>query len=193
MKAYRIFALALIAGALLTACGGSLLETETTSLQLPESDLEKPVVEKSELVQAETFQPSETEPEEVKDSSGDQPRVLWPDGEVKVDEQGYVEFTVTPLNLNAPDGTLNFSVGLNTHSVDLSMNLASLATLEADNGLGVQATLWDAPRGGHHVSGILTFPTSVDGAILLDGATHLTLTIRDVDAPQRTFTWISNG
>ena len=83
MKSYRIFALALMTGALLTACGGSLLETETTSVQLPESDLEKPVIEESELLQLETFQPGETEPEEVDDFSGDQPRVLWPDGEVK--------------------------------------------------------------------------------------------------------------
>ena len=189
MKSYRIFALALIAGVLLTACGGSLFETETTSLQLPESDFEKTIVEDANLPPMETFQSNETESEEVKNSSGDQPRVLWPDDEVQLDEQGYVEVAVTPLNLNATDGTLDFTVGLNTHSVDLSMDLATLATLEVDNGLSVQAILWDAPPGGHHVSGILSFPADVDGAILLDGVTQLTLTIRDIDAPERNFTW----
>jgi hypothetical protein len=97
------------------------------------------------------------------------------------------------LNLNAPNGSLNFTVGLNTHSVDLSMDLASLATLEADNGLGVQAVSWEAPRGGHHVSGILSFPSTSDGISLLEGASHLTLRIHDVDTPERAFTWSLNG
>ena len=69
------------------------------------------------------------------------------------------------------------------------MDLANLATLTTDSGRTVQATLWDAPRGGHHVSGTLSFPASVDGKALLDGVTKLTLTIKDVDAPQRAFTW----
>jgi hypothetical protein len=69
------------------------------------------------------------------------------------------------------------------------MDLASLATLEADNGLGVQAVLWDAPRGGHHVSGVLSFPTTTAGAKLLEGAYNLTLTIHDLDAPERSFSW----
>ena len=193
MKPYRIFPLVLIASAILTACGSSLIETETTLLQLPANDFEKPAAKEPVASPTESFRPGETDLEEASDSSGEQPRVLWPDGEVQLDEQGFVEVSVTPLNLNAPDGTLNFSVGLNTHSVDLSMDLASLATLEADNGLGVQAVLWDAPSGGHHISGILSFPTFAEGESLLEGASHLTLKIRDVDAHERTFRWISNG
>lgn len=193
MKSYRIFALIVIIGGLLTACGSSKSETETTSIQLPESDLENPFVEESELLPLETFQPIEADQEEVKKSEVVQSQAKWPDGEVQLDEQGFVEVTITPLNLNAPDETLDFSVGLNTHSVDLSMDLASLATLEADNGLGVQAVLWDAPSGGHHVSGVLSFPTLVDGEQLLEGASHLTLKIHDVDAPERNFTWRLRG
>jgi hypothetical protein len=193
MKPYLIFALALIAGALLTACGSSLSEAETTSPQQTENEFEKPVVQDPEMFPTEAFQPGETEPEEVKVSSGDQARVQWPDGEVQLDEQGFVEVSVTPLNLNAREETLNFSVGLNTHSVDLSMDLAQLATLEADTGLGVQAVLWEAPRGGHHVSGILSFPTVAEGAPLLEGATQLTLKIHEVDAPERSFTWSRSG
>jgi hypothetical protein len=113
----------------------------------------------------------------------------WPDGEVRSDEQGFVEVAISPINLNSPTTSLNFEVSLNTHSVDLSMDLASLATLDADNGMSVNASVWDAPSGGHHVSGMLTFPADVDGSAFLDDATRLTLTIWDVDAPERVFVW----
>lgn len=53
----------------------------------------------------------------------------------------------------------------------------------------VQATLWDAPRGGHHVEGKLIFPALQKGKSILDGATKLTLTIVNVDAPSRVFEW----
>ncbi len=45
------------------------------------------------------------------------------------------------------------------------------------------------PTGGHHVSGTLSFPASVEGKPVLDGATKLTLTIKSVDAPERVFIW----
>jgi predicted small lipoprotein YifL len=105
------------------------------------------------------------------------------------DGQGAVTFEVKPKNLDNPGNALVFEISMNTHSVDLSMDLANLATLTTDNGRSVQATSWDAPGGGHHVSGKLTFPTSEDGKSILDGATKLTLTIKDVDAPERAFTW----
>lgn len=78
---------------------------------------------------------------------------------------------------------------MSTHSIDLSMDLATLATLTTDNGRTVQAMLWNAPSGGHHVSGTLSFPASVDGDLLLDGATKVILTIENVDASKRVFTW----
>ena len=53
----------------------------------------------------------------------------------------------------------------------------------------MNSTLWDAPRGGHHVEGKLFFPVTVDGKSILDGVTKLTLTITDVDTPIRTFEW----
>jgi hypothetical protein len=110
-----------------------------------------------------------------------------------VDEQGAVVVSVEPINLDEPDDTLDFQVGMNTHSIDLSMDLAELATLTTDTGKTVQAVLWDAPRSGHHVSGLLSFPARVDSAAVLDGASTLTLIIRDVDAPERVFTWSLRG
>lgn len=108
---------------------------------------------------------------------------------MRSDSQGAVTMEVTLTNLSDPGDELVFEISMNTHSVDLSMDLAELATLTADNGNTVQASLWDAPRGGHHVSGTLSFPASVDGKQVLDGATRLTLTINDVDARERVFTW----
>jgi hypothetical protein len=194
MKSYRFFAFVFITGALLTACSRSLVEQETMPGPLPATDVAvKTTIQESVLAPTEVIQPGEAIVEQVEESSGDQAQALWPDGEVQLDEQGYVEVAVTPLNLNAPDGTLNFSVGLNTHSVDLSMDLAAVATLEADNGLGVEAVTWNAPSGGHHVSGVLSFPILVDGEKLLEGASYLTLKIHDVDAPERIFTWRITG
>ena len=107
----------------------------------------------------------------------------------RTDQQGAVTVEVTPLNLDRPGVTLDFDLALNTHSVDLNMNLANLAQLTTDGGLSVQAARWDAPSGGHHVQGKLSFPVNVDGQPLLKGAHTLTLTLRNVDVPERTFVW----
>jgi hypothetical protein len=106
-----------------------------------------------------------------------------------IDSQGAVTVEATPLNLDSPTEDLEFDVVLNTHSVDLSMDLATLATLTTDTGITVQATTWDAPRGGHHVEGKLIFLATKDDKPILEGATKLTLTIVDVDAPSRVFEW----
>ena len=105
------------------------------------------------------------------------------------DQQGAVTVNVTPLNLADPSDQLEFDITLETHSVDLSMDLATLATLTTDTGITLQATKWDAPRGGHHVSGKLIFPATKDGKSILEGASKLTLTITNVDAASRTFEW----
>lgn len=105
------------------------------------------------------------------------------------DGQGAVTVIVKPLDLNSSQETLNFEISLDTHSIDLSMDLAALATLTTDTGLSVQAGKWDAQLGGHHVSGTLSFPSTADGKALLDDASKLTLIIKDVDASERVFAW----
>jgi hypothetical protein len=107
----------------------------------------------------------------------------------RLDEQGAVVFEVTPLKLGTPADTLQFDVAINTHSVDLSMDLAALSTLSTDTGVTVQASKWDAVPGGHHVSGTLIFPSAQDGKFILEGASKLTLTIANVDVPSRVFEW----
>lgn len=111
------------------------------------------------------------------------------DTAMRIDQQEAIIFEITPLNLDAPTDTLEFDVALTTHSIDLSMDLATLSTLTTDTGVSVQSTLWDAPLGGHHVEGKLIFPATKDGKSILEGATKLTLTIVNVDAPSRIFEW----
>ena len=119
-----------------------------------------------------------------------QPVTAQPTADLTIfDQQGMVAVGVTPLNLKDGSDTLDFDVSMNTHSVDLSMDLSKLATLTTDAGIRVQAIAWDAPGSGHHVSGKLSFPATKDGKSILDGATKLTMTIINVDAPSRTFEW----
>ncbi|CAG0987620.1 hypothetical protein ANAEL_02110 [Anaerolineales bacterium] len=105
------------------------------------------------------------------------------------DQQGAIIMEITPINLGVPADTLEFEVVLTTHSIDLSMDLATLSTLTTDTGVSVESTLWDAPRGGHHVEGKLIFPATKDDKSVLEGATKLTLTIINVDTPTRIFEW----
>lgn len=103
------------------------------------------------------------------------------------DSQGAVIVDVTPKDFTAE--TLDFDVSLNTHSIDLNMDLAALAFLTINTGITVPASLWDAPRGGHHVEGTLQFPASLDGKSVLEGAKQITINIVDLDSPERVFTW----
>jgi hypothetical protein len=109
--------------------------------------------------------------------------------QTRADDQGAVVFEVTPINLDSPGETLDFEVVMETHSVDLSWDLATLSVLRTDSGQEVQATAW--PIGsGHHYSGTLSFLASAgDGKPILDGASVLTLTIRDTDVQERVFVW----
>jgi len=75
------------------------------------------------------------------------------------------------------------------HAVDLSMNLAALAILSTDTGLTFSALSWSAPSGGHHISGVLQFPAVINNVHILDDASRLILTIQNVDAPERKFSW----
>lgn len=86
-----------------------------------------------------------------------------------------------------------FAVALETHRVDLDgYDLGRLAVLRADEGAEIAASGWDAPTGGHHREGTLTFPTvDHDGRPTVDQGTRtLRLIIRDVaGVPERSFAW----
>lgn len=169
------FLLFLAFGLLLAACS-------STSLPTPD----QPVVEPTALPPTHPLAAStQAAPAQPAQPVGNQATQL---AEL-TDSQGAVTVIVKPLDLNSSPDTLSFEVTLDTHSIDLSMDLAALATLTIDTGQSVQAVVWDAPLGGHHVSGTLSFPASVESKPILDGASKLTLIIKDVDAPERIFSW----
>lgn len=196
---YRILLLTLFTVTIVAACATP--KTEYTEPPVPpeslvsEAQSEQPEQLAGELMPSLNQTAQVDEQGEVAEVQPAQPEQLL-DGFVpgwnqttQVDEQGKVAVEVTPLNWNAQDSTLEFEISLDTHSVDLSMDLVKLSTLTTDTGIEVDATNWDAPLGGHHVSGKLIFPSTVDGMFILDGATKITIQLRDVDAPLRIFEW----
>jgi len=107
----------------------------------------------------------------------------------RTDSQASVEFVITPLNLASPTDTLDFDVSMNTHSADLSWDLAAQSVLATDTGLVVPGQGWPVGS-GHHYEGTLSFPAkTADGKSLLDGAKMLKLTIKDAGTAERVFEW----
>lgn len=108
--------------------------------------------------------------------------------QTQIDSQGAVVVEVTPLDI-AAENELRFQVRMDTHSVDLSMDLSAMATLETDLGAHLQAVQWDGPAGGHHVFGTLVFPAQLNGQSILAGARQLILVLGGIDSIERRFVW----
>lgn len=87
-----------------------------------------------------------------------------------------------------------FRVVMDTHAVDLDgYDLRQLAALRAADGREIRPSGWDAPAGGHHREGTLTFPaTAADGSPAIGPSTGtVELVIRDVaGVPERVFRWV---
>ncbi len=155
MKKYSVILLALLSSLILAACNGSPGSVSVPALSSSSS----------------------TAPANAAPTDGDL---------TQTNEEASVTVQVTPLNLDDKSAAaLDFKIALNTHSVDLSYDLTSLATLSSDAGEKVQPTKWDAPPGGgHHKEGTLSFPQ------LKNRGQSLTLTLRGIaDVPERKFVW----
>jgi hypothetical protein len=87
-----------------------------------------------------------------------------------------------------------FTVILDTHAVNLDeYDLVQLAVLRTDQAEELLPIGWDAPAGGHHRQGTLTFPlTRPDGSPVLAPETRLVeLSIRDVGGvPETVLKWV---
>ena len=105
------------------------------------------------------------------------------------DSQGAVTISIEPINLDNPGQTLDFDVKMDTHSIDLGMDISKLSILSIASGKTVEAVKWNAPMGGHHVEGTLSFPATINGMPLLENSEEITIRIIDVDAPARIFKW----
>lgn len=109
---------------------------------------------------------------------------------VQTSEGGQVSVAVT---WSGPESGLIFDVAMNTHSVELDgYDLQQLAVLRTDQGQEVKPSAWDAPEGGHHRAGTLTFPDQgPDGRPVLNPEVRtITLVIRDIaGVAERSFQW----
>jgi hypothetical protein len=181
MKLPKIAFILMLGGLILAACASSRVAAQAPVVDTPNPACSTPIANKAAVCQ--------THPTPTAAAGEIKPTTSAPADLTRSDAQGSVTVEIKPENLNQPGDDLVFDVAMNTHMVDLSMDLAKLATLTTGNGETIQASQWDAPKGGHHVSGKLIFPTSVNGKPVLDSANTITLTIKGVDAPQRVFTW----
>lgn len=109
----------------------------------------------------------------------------------QTNEAGQVKIVATWQGLT---GKPDFTVTMDTHSVDLDgYNLDQLALLRTDDGRQVRSSGWDAPSGGHHRSGTLSFPTTADDGSPLIGPTTRTLELVIADVagvPERVLRWV---
>jgi len=78
--------------------------------------------------------------------------------ETKESDEGPVSVTVTPLSLENNSPTWNFEISLNTHSEELSVDLAAVSELVDDQEKISLPISWegDGPE-GHHRKGVLKF------------------------------------
>jgi len=108
----------------------------------------------------------------------------------RTNESGQVTIKVTWQGRNA--GPV-FAVAMDTHAVDLDgYDLRQLAVLHIDQEQEIRPTSWNAPSGGHHRNGTLSFPaTTASGSPVIGSDTHIIkLLIRNVGGiPERTFLW----
>jgi len=104
-------------------------------------------------------------------------------------EGGAVTVAVT---WKGPSAGPVFDVAMDTHSDLDGYDLKKLAVLRNDRGKEVRPSGWDAPKGGHHREGTLTFlQRAPDGSSVIGPDTReITLVIRDVaGVPERRFEW----
>jgi len=101
-------------------------------------------------------------------------------------QAGGVIGVATPINLgdaNAP--TIDFKLVLDTHSVPMTFDVAKIALLGDGKQLTVTASRWTGGKGGHHLSGTLSFPAR---GLRSSEALVLTLQVAG-EAANLTFRW----
>ena len=100
-----------------------------------------------------------------------------------------VTIEATPQgNLATGGKDLVFDVVLDTHSVDLDKyDLVALTVLRDSQGREFKPVSWNAPKGGHHRSGLLTF--SADQPISQAGIKYVELSVRDIASASHLLRW----
>ena len=103
----------------------------------------------------------------------------------QIDEKGSVVVEVTPISLASENNT-SFTLSFTTHSGDLNYDVVVIAKLADNKGNTYKPISWTGGKGGHHISGTLTF------AKLSQEASAVTLTIPGIDNFDRVFEWKLN-
>lgn len=89
--------------------------------------------------------------------------------DAQTSDEGQVEVAVTPVGDFASEAeTWDFTISLNTHSVELAEDLAQVSVLIDEQGTEYLPTAWDGdPPGGHHREGVLSFePFASSSAVI---------------------------
>lgn len=82
-------------------------------------------------------------------------------GQKQTAEKGGVTVSVIPLDLSGNGtATIDFQLMLDTHSGALPTDMRASARLIGEGGAEVPPTTWNGSKGGHHVSGTLSFPAA---------------------------------
>lgn len=122
----------------------------------------------------------------ISDSPGGPAKTVLavPKNPVRSNSGGSVDFKITLVEISRE---LVFEVVMDTHSVNLDgFDLKTISVLRDEQKNEFAPVSWNAPLGGHHRSGTLTFafPES------LKQGQAITLVIRDVSGvPERVFEW----
>jgi hypothetical protein len=118
------------------------------------------------------------------------PAAAAPGVAAQTSEGGQVTIEAT---WRGPSAGAVFDVVMSTHAVDLDgYDLTQLAVLRVNGAGEIHPANWDAPKGGHHRQGTLTFPTTAsDGSALIGPDTRtIELVIRDIaGVPERVLRW----
>ena len=82
-----------------------------------------------------------------------------------------------------PDGTWDFAVQIDNHSVNVTQDMVAVSSLTDSAGQEQKPTAWTGdPPGGHHRSGVLKFRPIASGPVRL--------TVRELGSvAERTFEW----
>ncbi|MDP3954955.1 MAG: hypothetical protein Q8Q15_01150 [bacterium] len=97
-------------------------------------------------------------------------------------DEGQVVVDVQPKLLEVGKEAV-FEVTFTTHSVELDFDLASVSRLKDDQGKELNAVSWTGGKGGHHLSGELSFPK------ISDKAKSVELIISNISENDRSFGW----
>ena len=100
----------------------------------------------------------------------------------QTDVKSRVEVSATPIKLLAGKEA-QFDISFSTHSVKLYYDIAKIAQLTDDSGNIYKSLSWTGGKGGHHIEGVLTFPT------IPKLTKKVILTIPGIDNQNRVFTW----